>query len=130
MRIEYEGARYHVLSRGDRREDIVFDDGDRKRFVETLGEAATRANWQVHAFCLMRKDDPEVGKLLSRGWRFGAEAFLARLEERMMGALSDNHDPEQVAEMVQVRVIRCWRKSCKDARSARKSSASCPKAIP
>jgi hypothetical protein len=106
MRIEYEGARYHVLSRGDRREDIVFDDGDRTRFVETLGEAAARANWQVHAFCLMRKDDPEVGKLLSRGWRFGAEAFLARLEERMMGALSDNHDPEQVAEMMQVRIAR------------------------
>jgi hypothetical protein len=106
MRIEYEGARYHVLSRGDRREDIVFADGDRTRFVETLGEAAARANWQVHAFCLMRKDDPEVGKLLSRGWRFGAEAFLARLEERMMGALSDNHDPEQVAEMMQVRIAR------------------------
>jgi hypothetical protein len=88
------------------REDIVFDDGDRNSFVETLGEAATRANWQVHAFCLMRKDDPEVGKLLSRGWRFGAEDFLDRLEERMMGALSDNHDPEQVAEMMQVRLAR------------------------
>ena len=111
-----EGARYHVLSRGDRREDIVFDDGDRNSFVETLGEAATRANWQVHAFCLMRKDDPEVGKLLSRGWRFGAEDFLDRLEERVMGALSDNHDPEQVAEMMQVRVPVCWRKSCNDAR--------------
>jgi len=43
MRIEYKGARYHVLSRGDRREDIVFDGEDRKRFVATLGEAATRA---------------------------------------------------------------------------------------
>jgi hypothetical protein len=28
---------------------LIFDDGDRKRFVETLGEAATRANWQMHA---------------------------------------------------------------------------------
>ena len=33
VRIEYEGARYHLLSRGDRCEDIVFDDADRKRFV-------------------------------------------------------------------------------------------------
>jgi hypothetical protein len=78
MRIEYEGA--SVSSLGNRREDIVFDDGDRNSFVETLGEAATRANWQVHAFRLMRKDDPEVGKLLSRGWRFGAEDFLDRLD--------------------------------------------------
>jgi hypothetical protein len=37
------GAGYHVSSR----EDIVFDDGDGERLVETLGEAATRANWQV-----------------------------------------------------------------------------------
>jgi putative transposase len=49
MRIEYEGGRYHVLSRGDRREDIFFDDGDRKRFVETLGEAATRAPGEQNA---------------------------------------------------------------------------------
>ena len=42
LRIEYEGARYHLLSRGDRCEDIVFDDADRKRFVETLGEAAAQ----------------------------------------------------------------------------------------
>ena len=55
MQIEYEGARSHLLSRGDRREDIVFDDADRKRFVETLGEAAARAGWQVpYAYCLMR----------------------------------------------------------------------------
>ena len=29
LRIEYAGALYHVTSRGDRREDIYFDDGDR-----------------------------------------------------------------------------------------------------
>ena len=51
--IEYEGARYHVLSQGDRREDIFIDDGDRKRFAETLNEAATRAGWHVHAYCLI-----------------------------------------------------------------------------
>jgi hypothetical protein len=54
----------------------------------------------------MRKDDPEVRKLLSRDWRLGAEDFLDLRQERMMGALSDNHDPEQVAGMMQVRVAR------------------------
>jgi hypothetical protein len=30
MRVEYAGAIYHVMSRGDRREDIFVDDVDRK----------------------------------------------------------------------------------------------------
>jgi hypothetical protein len=50
LRVEYEGARYHVLSRGDRREDIVLDDGDRERFVKTLGEAAVYAGWHDDLF--------------------------------------------------------------------------------
>jgi REP element-mobilizing transposase RayT len=51
--VEYPGALYHVMNRGDRREPIFLDDVDRKRFVETLGEACVRSGWQVHAYCLM-----------------------------------------------------------------------------
>ena len=53
LRIGYEGAIYHVLNRGDRRELIFRDDADRKRFLETLGEACAKTDWQVHALCLM-----------------------------------------------------------------------------
>jgi len=42
LRVEYEGAIYHVMNRGDRREDIFFDDLDRKRFVATLAEACEK----------------------------------------------------------------------------------------
>ena len=38
LRLEYEGAIYHVMDRGDRREDIFWDDEDRERFMETLDE--------------------------------------------------------------------------------------------
>jgi hypothetical protein len=38
-RIEFKGAIYHVMNRGDRREPIFRDDPDRKRFLETLGGA-------------------------------------------------------------------------------------------
>ena len=51
--MEYPGAIYHVMNRGDRREAIFRDDADRKRFMETLGEACVRSGWQVHAYCLM-----------------------------------------------------------------------------
>ena len=38
LRIEYPGALYHVMNRGDRREEIFLEDADRVRFLETLGE--------------------------------------------------------------------------------------------
>jgi len=36
-RIEYEGALYHVLSRGNERRDIFLDDDDRTMFLTGLG---------------------------------------------------------------------------------------------
>ena len=49
LRVEYEGAVYHVINRGDRREPIFKDDEDRLGFVATLGEACAKTGWQVHA---------------------------------------------------------------------------------
>ena len=40
LRVEYAGAIYHLMNRGDRREPIFRDDKDRERFLETLGERA------------------------------------------------------------------------------------------
>ena len=45
IRIEFEGALYHVTSRGDRREAIYEDDGDRGRFLELLGEVVRLRRW-------------------------------------------------------------------------------------
>ena len=53
LRVEYAGAIYHVMNRGDRRELIFMDDADRQRFVDTLGEACAKTGWQVHAYVLM-----------------------------------------------------------------------------
>ena len=54
MRVEYPGAIYHLMSRGDRREDIFLDDVDRHDFIKTLAEACQKTGFQVHAYCLMR----------------------------------------------------------------------------
>ena len=53
LRVEYPGALYHVMNRGDRREPIFRDDVDRRGFVDTLGQACVRSGWQVHAYVLM-----------------------------------------------------------------------------
>ena len=53
IRIEYPGAIYHVMNRGDRREAIFKDDSDRELFLKTLGETCVKTGWLVHAYCLM-----------------------------------------------------------------------------
>ena len=52
-RIQFSGAFYHVMARGDRREDIFLDANDREDFLATLGRACTRTGWRVHAWVLM-----------------------------------------------------------------------------
>ena len=39
LRIQYVGAIYHLMNRGDRREPIFKDDLDHRRFLATLGES-------------------------------------------------------------------------------------------
>ncbi len=53
LRIEFAGALYHITSRGDRREAIYEDDGDREAFLGVLAEVVERYNWICHAYCLM-----------------------------------------------------------------------------
>ncbi|MCS6771295.1 MAG: transposase, partial [Kiritimatiellae bacterium] len=53
IRVEYPGAIYHVMNRGDRREPIFWDDQDREEFLIALGEVCEKTGWEVHAFCLM-----------------------------------------------------------------------------
>jgi putative transposase len=52
-RVEFPGAVYHLLDRGDHREPIVRDDVDRRLFLKTLGQVCGRTGWRVHAWVLM-----------------------------------------------------------------------------
>ena len=52
-RVEYAGATYHVMSRGNRQQAVFKTDEDRETFLATLGEACGRTGWKVHAYVLM-----------------------------------------------------------------------------
>lgn len=73
LRIEFEGALYHVTSRGDRREAIYENDKDRKAFLSVLENVCETCNWNCYAYCLMGNhyhlliDTPDAN--LSRGMR-------------------------------------------------------------
>ena len=53
LRLEFAGALYHVTSRGDRREAVYLDDGDRQGWLEVLATVCHRFSWVVHAYCQM-----------------------------------------------------------------------------
>ena len=53
LRIEYEGAFYHVTSRGNLRERIFFDDRDRDNFIDILKRTKERYSYILHAYVLM-----------------------------------------------------------------------------
>ena len=85
-RIQYPGAIYHVMSRGDRRENIFLDDADRYDFLKTLSEACLKTSWQVHAYCLMGNhfhlvvETPEAN--LVEGMRWLQSTYTIRLNHR------------------------------------------------
>ena len=86
MRVQYPGAIYHVMSRGDRQENIFVDDVDRQDFLKTLAEACQRTGWQVHACCLMSNHFHLVVETpnakLVEGMRWLLSAYTIRLNHR------------------------------------------------
>lgn len=53
LRIEYPGACYHVINRGNYRRGLFLGKGAAEAFERTLGEAAKRFGWRVHAYVIM-----------------------------------------------------------------------------
>ncbi len=51
IRVEFEGAVYHVTARGNEGKPIYRD--DRERFLETLEETVKRFGFVIHTYCLM-----------------------------------------------------------------------------
>ncbi len=54
VRSQYEGARYHVINRGNYRRDVFGTVGAAQAFLAAVGEACERHAWRVHAFVVMR----------------------------------------------------------------------------
>lgn len=52
-RIEYEGALYHLMSRGNEGNNIFIDKKDRVNFLDTIGEMAERYDFDIFAYVLM-----------------------------------------------------------------------------
>ena len=93
LRVEYPGAIYHVMNRGDRQEPIFRDDEDRKRFLGTLGEACVKTGWQVHALCLMPNhfhvvvETPQPNLVAGMKWLLGTYTSRFNRRHKLFGHL-------------------------------------------
>ena len=61
LRIASPGAIHHVMSRGDRRENVCRDDVDRQDFLKTLAGAYQKTNRNLHAW-MRHAENQEQGK--------------------------------------------------------------------
>lgn len=53
LRIEYEGAFYHITSRGNERKEIFNNESDKAKFIDYLKQAFERFKVIIHVYCLM-----------------------------------------------------------------------------
>ena len=53
LRIEYEEALYHILSRGNEQRDIFLEDDDQLSFLKAIGEMSQRFDVDIFAYVLM-----------------------------------------------------------------------------
>jgi REP element-mobilizing transposase RayT len=106
LRIEFPGAMYHVIARGNARASIFLNDHDRRAFLAELRDVAERFDWWYWAYCLMRNHYhlvvETVRPTLGRGMRElngnHAQAFNKRhdrvghlFQGRYQGILIDQH---------------------------------------
>ena len=52
-RVQFPGAVYHVMARGNDRQDIFLEDSDRLDMIDLLSRAASRFKLDIFSFCLM-----------------------------------------------------------------------------
>ena len=104
LRVEYPGAIYHVINRGDRREAIFHDDDDRQRFLDTLGEACMKTGWQVHSYCLMSNhfhlviETPQGNLVAGMKWFLGTYTSRFNRRHKLFGHLFSGRYKAQIVD--------------------------------
>ncbi len=80
LRLEYAGATYHVINRGNYRQNVFESQGAAEAFERVLGEACERFGWVLHAYVIMRNhfhlavETPEPNLSVGMKWLQGTWA--------------------------------------------------------
>jgi putative transposase len=103
LRIEFEGAIYHVMARGNAKQKIVRDDADRRRLIEGLEKTVVRHGWELlcyvvmgnHLHLMIKTPRPNLSAGMQgflsgyaiwagRRWRRGGHLFQGRYRSEMI----------------------------------------------
>src|SRR5437016_13820780 len=93
LRLQYPGAIYHVINRGDRRESIFLDANDQRLFLRTLEEVCEKTAWEIHAFCLMPNhfhlvlETPQPNLVAGMKWFLGTYTARFNRKHKLFGHL-------------------------------------------
>jgi len=93
LRVQYPGAIYHVMNRGDHREPIFRSHKDRESFLEALGQSCEKTDWQVHAWCLMSNhfhlvvETPRANLVPGMKWLLGTYTMRFNRRHKLFGHL-------------------------------------------
>ncbi len=93
LRLQFPGAYYHVMARGNRREEIFADDDDRRFFLRALAQACERTGWRVHAWTLMSNhyhlfiQTPEANLVPGMSWLQNTYTRRYNVRHRLWGRL-------------------------------------------
>jgi REP element-mobilizing transposase RayT len=104
LRIQYPGAMYHVMSRGNRRAAIFLDDVDRQDFLKTLAEACQKTSWQIHAYCLMSNhyhlvlETPNANLVAGMAWLQSTYTIRLNHRHKLMGHVLSGRYKAQLVE--------------------------------
>jgi REP element-mobilizing transposase RayT len=91
LRVQYPGAIYHVMSRGDRRDNIFLNDVDRQDFLKTLAETCQKTGFEVHAYCLMPNhfhlvvETPEANLVSGMAWLLSTYTIRLNARHKLFG---------------------------------------------
>ena len=104
VRIQYPGAMYHVMSRGNRRQDFYLNDVDRQDFLKCLAEVCQKTAWQIHAYCLMTNhyhlvvETPNANLVAGMAWLQSAYTIGLNHRHKLIGHVLSGRYKAQIVE--------------------------------
>ena len=95
-RLQYPGAIYHLVTRGDGRRTLFHDDGHYARFTQGLSDEVSRSGWFVLAFCwmpnhvhaLIKTPEPNLCRGMQH-WLSGYANWYAKRNRRTSATLRE-----------------------------------------
>ena len=98
LRLEFPGACYHVINRGNDRRNVFATEGTKVAFERCAFGACEKSGWLLHAFVVMRNHDhlaieAPLGNLVA-GMQWLKASFANRLNAVLSPALLPRASPE------------------------------------